>query len=1053
MNLPHNYRYFLLVLCIFWFLTENLNSQTTADSLGFHYFARAKQLNRAQQYDSAIFCYKKAADWFAKKELKLLNLQSLTEIAYLYSYRNDIDSAENTLATVFNETGELGKDSTIVLIDAYTLKARILCNYSDFEKAVHNMSRVVGLSEHYYGHNHMRTSSAHGNLGIVYSLAGKYDKTIYHCSQASDIIRKIHGDEHPQIASGYNTMGNAYLDLGDVDSAQIMHEKALQIRLKTLGKNHLHTAASYSNLSVVLYQKGDYQKALDYEKMVYGIRKEVYGEKHPLTAQCLNNFGAIYEATGNHSQALTCHQQALAIREASLPANHPDIAMSYMNLANVYRHSNQFDKALSHHNKALEINKAVFGNYSIDVARNIDNIGDIYFRKGDYTKAISKFTEAIRNLNTAMEGKSHPALANYYNNLAEGYLAINKPDPALQCIDSAIQVNTKAMPLTGGQSALLVSDQPAYLGSVYLKARIYTRIYQDNRNDLQSLDLAIKEYKKAVGYMHTLRSGYSGDESKQWLSEESSAILTNAINTLYLKMQIAEDPALTEEFFGLMETGKYGILRESITRKKAMQISGIPDSLIRKERQLAAEIRSCKAEILNLDASVDKLYGAETGRLYKKLIGLEEQYEKMKTVFLNEFPAFEKFAKNVPAVTFSNIRNTLDGKTALISYTIADTMLYIQVFTTEGDHLVHVVIDSSFATSLHNYLASIKTYEFEDFITESNSLYNKLVAPVERVINNKEHLVIVPDKQLLYLPFETLCNNWKPAGNPDFSQAPYLIRKFDIGYHYAVNLLINAINNVPEPSGLSHGFIGFAPVFKTDSTNGFILAQNKVIFDTLTNNGEIMRSVSVNGNTWNELTYSENEIRDIVTLFDNKAIVARGYLHSKASERVFRKEAGQYSFIHIATHGMLNESFPDLSGLVFSPSFPGEDTTTNPPEDDGILFSSELYDLSLNAGLVVLSACETGTGKLVKGEGLMSMTRAFLYAGIPNMVYSLWKVGDISTHKLMVDFYKGILSGLSYSRALQQAKLSLAGDEKYAYPLFWGGITLVARDLNPITAY
>lgn len=1048
-----NYSLYLLVLCFLWLLSENLSCQTTADSLGFHYFARAKQLNIEQQYDSAICCYKKAAEWFAGNELKLMNLRSLTEIAYLYSYRNDIDSAENTLATVFNEANELGKDSTIVLIDAYTLKARILCNYSDFEKAVHYMSRVVGLSEQYYGHNHMRTSSAHGNLGIVYSLAGKYDKTIYHCSKASDIIRKIHGDEHPQIASGYNTMGNAYLDLGDVDSAQIMHEKALQIRLKTLGKNHLHTAASYSNLSVVLYQKGDYQKALNYEKMVYGIRKEVYGENHPLTAQCLNNFGAIYEATGNHSQALTCHLQALATREASLPANHPDIAMSYMNLANVYRHSNQFDKALSHHNKALEIKTAVYGNYSIDVAQTINNIGDIYFRKGDYTMAINKFAEAIRNLNIAMEGKNHPDLANYYNNLAEGYLAINQTDSALQCIDSAIRVNTRSMSLTGGQSALLVSDQPAYLGSVYLKARIYTKMYQNNRKDLRPLDLATKEYRKAVGYMHTLRSGYSGDESKQWLSEESSAILANAINTLYLKMQITNDAALPEELFGLMETGKYGILRESITRKRAMQVAGIPDSLIQKEKEMAAGIRSCKTEILNLDASIDTLYGAETGQLYKKLIGLEEQYEKMKTGLLKQFPAFEKFSKNVPAVTFSNICNTIDIKTALISYTIADTMLYIQVFTTEGDHLVHVTIDSTFASSLHNYLASIKTYAFEDFITESNSLYNILVVPVEKLISNKEHLVIVPDKQLLYLPFETLCNNWKPAGNPDFSQAPYLIRKFDIGYHYAVNLFINTINNTPEPSRLSHGFIGFAPVFKTDSINGYILAQNKIIFDTLTSDRETMRSVSANGNTWNELTYSENEIRDIVSLFDNKAIAAKGYLHSMANERVFRKEAGHFNFIHIATHGMLNESFPDLSGLVFSPSFPGGDTTSNPPKDDGILFSSELYDLSLNAGLVVLSACETGTGKLVKGEGLMSMTRAFLYAGIPNMVYSLWKVGDVSTHKLMVGFYKGILNGLSYSRALQQAKISLVGDEKYAYPLFWGGFTLVASDLNPITTY
>ena len=99
--------------------------------------------------------------------------------------------------------------------------------------------------------------------------------------------------------------------------------------------------------------------------------------------------------------------------------------------------------------------------------------------------------------------------------------------------------------------------------------------------------------------------------------------------------------------------------------------------------------------------------------------------------------------------------------------------------------------------------------------------------------------------------------------------------------------------------------------------------------------------------------------------------------------------------------------------------------------------------VALEQDLVVLSACETGIGKLVQGEGLISMTRGFLYAGIPNIIYSLWKVGDLSTHKLMVSFYNGLMQGMNYSKALQKAKLDMIQEEKYAYPLFWGGFTLI----------
>ncbi|MBN2762210.1 MAG: CHAT domain-containing protein, partial [Bacteroidales bacterium] len=594
----------------------------------------------------------------------------------------------------------------------------------------------------------------------------------------------------------------------------------------------------------------------------------------------------------------------------------------------------------------------------------------------------------------------------------------------------------------------VVLDQPGYLKSVALKARVHTQLFRNDNARLDALDSAITAYNHAVDFLHSLRRDYSGDESKQWLSEESSALFADAINTLYLKYRINGDSTLLSEIFRLMETGKYGILRESITHKKALQLAGIPDSLVKKEKELASRIRSCRTKILNLDEDPDTLQGSEVSLLYKNLVEYEEQYEKLKSGYAKAYPAYNRVTAEEQVASCRSICRILDDSSAILSYTLADTSLYIQILKTEGAQLVRIAIDQTFEKTLMACLKSIKTYDLDKFRVTSNTLYDILIKPVETAISRKKHLVIIPDKRLHYLPFETLCHDGMPVKNADFTKASFLIQQYAISYHYSASMFMNATKDDHTIVNIPESFIGFAPVFRTDSINGYILARNRVIFDTLTAGKEVLRSVSVNGNTWNELAFSENEIHDIVALFNQKAIPARGYLHSMANEQVFRNETGHYKYIHIATHGLINETHPDLSALILSRtitdnSLPYKESSVNLPENDGLLFSNELYDLDLQAHLVVLSACETGMGRLVNGEGVISMARGFLYAGIPNIIYTLWKVGDLSTHKLMVSFYNGLLQGMTYAGALQKAKLEMIRDEKYAYPLFWGGYTLI----------
>ena len=153
------------------------------------------------------------------------------------------------------------------------------------------------------------------------------------------------------------------------------------------------------------------------------------------------------------------------------------------------------------------------------------------------------------------------------------------------------------------------------------------------------------------------------------------------------------------------------------------------------------------------------------------------------------------------------------------------------------------------------------------------------------------------------------------------------------------------------------------------------------------------------------------------------------------------KEVEKYKYLHFATHGFVNTEKPELSGILLA-----QDSTLN---EDGILYSGEIYNLKLNADLTVLSACETGLGEIKKGEGLIGLTRALLYAGSKNIIVSLWKVADNSTSDLMIDFYKNLLNEeqekQEFSQALQQAKLKMIDEGKYAHPFYWSPFILIGK--------
>jgi CHAT domain-containing protein len=279
-------------------------------------------------------------------------------------------------------------------------------------------------------------------------------------------------------------------------------------------------------------------------------------------------------------------------------------------------------------------------------------------------------------------------------------------------------------------------------------------------------------------------------------------------------------------------------------------------------------------------------------------------------------------------------------------------------------------------------------------------------------------LVVVPDGGLSSLPFEALL---KRDGSPEagLRELPCVLLDHAVSYAYSATVLLQGLGRKAQSA--PDELVAFAP---------FVAP------------GKPSRS-----DTPSPLPASRKEVTDVRRLLAGRQGLFGGwlsgrtrvYLGDEATESRFKSSGlERYRYVHLATHGVVDEEHPGLSRLLFAPeSGSGE---------DGVLHLGEVYNLSLDADLVVLSACDTGRGRVARGEGIIGFTRAFLYAGAQSLVVSLWPVSDAAASELVVDFYRELLAGRPRAEALRQAKLrTMARNPEYAKPYYWSSLVLVGE--------
>ena len=955
-----------------------------------------------------------------------------------------------------------------------------------FEQALEAYQNALSVRRAIFGENHLAVADCYNNIGLMYWRMGEYDQALKYQQKALNVRQQIRkSSRHPEIAMSYNNIAGLYWSKGDYDRSLHYMQKALEIDLAVQGEEHPNTAKAYSNVGAIYFSKGDYERALAYQKraLEIGLKspegyareiatyyknigevlhkqgdyeqaqnfvqkalsyyQEVFGERHPDVGRTYTILGTLSAALDDTSSALRYLRKALRILTEVYGTQHPEVADVYHSLGEVYRRAGANQPALEHCQKALDIYLAIHGKSHPAVATHYQTVGSIYLQMGQASRARGIFQKA-RDIQKATLGETHPDLAKSYVLLARAARKSGRYARALAHLESAVRANTR-----GVRSP--TSTQPADSDDVYsdeillqtlqLKARVLEARFRRS-GALEEARRAFAVLQRAVNLLDQMRSGYRAEGSKLFLAQKGKSVYEDAIRVALTLFAESGDSEYQQRAFGFSEKAKAAVLRTAVSEARAKRFAGLPDSLLQQERDLRVDLAYYSTRIQEEELKRSEGDSLLLAEFRDRFFELNQHYLALGERLERDFPRYYQLKYRDPVLSVAEIQKHLDEGTTLLEYFVGDRALYLFTLSKTQFHATTRPLPPELANRIAALRRSMTHNrgegDYARFTALARSLYLDLIEPVAAQVR-PSRLIIVPDEELNTLPFEVLLSaDGGRAGTLDYATLPYLLHRYSIGYAYSASLLwVTAGRPYQAPP---HDYLAFAPVFSGGlpaASRGLELVQsNRGADSSRTGLGRLA------------LPASKDEVLRIQDLFEKSYDVAirikqllqpktRVYLEQAASEINFKREPlHAYRYVHLATHGFANRAVPDLSGLLFA-------TEPDGPED-GVLYLPEIYNLALNADLVVVSACESGTGKLAKGEGLIGLARGFFYAGARNLLVSLWQVGDWSTADLMRLFYQNLLDGQGKAEALRRAKLELLRTHPdYARPYHWAAFVLI----------
>jgi len=858
------------------------------------------------------------------------------------------------------------------------------------------------------------------NLGIAYSKLGDFRRMEEYTLKSLEIEKKLYGDSSPLLLRGYSALVNAYYGLNEYNKAIIHGNKALSlIGAGSIENYNSDMVILYSNIGVSYARLSDYSKAVLYLEKAESIYKEYSLPEDEYYINLLNSLAANYFFLGLHDKSDEYFNKGIE----KIGSSNSVLSFNFLNsFAIVLGNAGKVSKGEGLILSSLEKAKSCYGPGSRDYFEVLKNYAE-YLRsyKIDLKKSLQLYKQCLAYLNTHEEDFSlkEPVLLGYALALSENGESAEGLEIIQKLLFSDISGKTDYS-ATENPGISLIEPVQRSINVLKAKYTILWDIYSKNQK-IDYLFAASETSELIISLIEKVRINISEEDSRIVLGDRYRDSYLYTIRDFDLCYKNTGNKSYLKKAFEYSEKSKVAGLLASTRELKATQFH-IPADIAELERRLKMEISFYEARISeeNTKRPPDSSLISEWKGF---VLNATQKRDSLITLFEKQYPEYYLIKYNTQVIKPEEIPDIAGRNSNYLNYVVSDTVLYIFLANRKNMQLFTVPVDSGFFSDIRQFRNLLSMpfdnakSNFIQYIKAGNNLYKIIIEPVRKyLISNK--LLISPDNILSYIPFEAIPVRQVSGENILFSEVPYLINDFSISYTYSATLLAESSK---KDYSLTNSLIAFAPVY-TRSIN----------VDSLLNTRQ------TKGTTLHDLPFARMEAEYVTALTGGRLFINNG-----ARESVFKAEAAKYDIIHLAMHTVLNDQYPMHSKMLF---YQDKDSV-----EDGNLNTYEVYGVPLKAKMVILSSCNTGTGILHSGEGILSLARGFVYSGSQSVVMSMWEIEDRSGAEIVKSYYEFLKKGATKSNALRKARISYLkhADMLRSQPYFWSSLVIYGNN-NPL---
>lgn len=835
---------------------------------------------------------------------------------------------------------------------------------------------------------------------IVYYTNGNNYAALKALNKVLQFKNRMPGNYKPEHCQVHNLLGVVFRELGDFNKAISYFEKALEGT-----SNPINIAVVSGNMANCYILKSDYPKAICYFENTLPVYEKCNNkDRYRFMAVTYSNLGFSYFQLGDYNRAKDYYLKCIRAVEKNHIEGFGDAYLNcgfaYQKMDSLEKASHYFKKAKHNIEKEIESNAKVYGEDNYKTVEAYVKYASLCSEIGEFSASERLTRRAYKILITSLGGKHFLTYSCLYNN-AQLFQRMGRYRQVLEyCQKSLISkiydLNDTSVYVNPRADVLLDMD---LLDILKLKAQAFAKL-AEQQSKIENLKAALATLELTAGFIERLRTSYPYESFKLQIAEKEHETYLSIVEIAHSLYKTADNPEYMATAFRYAEYSKYAVLRELKNDAMAKGAAGIPDSLCELERDIKLRMSDARRQV-EAESKLEHPNRSKIEEWNKQQLALMLKLEGLAKRVEGSYPQYYKLKYSNQVVSIPQLQKAMEEKEAIIEYVLSDNALYTFAITKDTFQFIKQDVDTTFFSKLNHFTNALHNDLSSDYVQYRNAsyfLYQKLILPVEPLLKGK-NLLIIPDGELNLIAFDALTDKPNSGRNGcNYANEPYLIKKYPIGYASSATLYSYSLDD--DRKG-SPSFLGIAPEFR-------------VMRDSL---------------GW--LPFGERSVKHLAWLTFGKSLTG-----SNATKENFNRQCGRYDIIHIYTHGFEDTLNPANSRLVLAKS--------KGPTDAYRLHAWEVYNMQLNARMVVLASCYSGSGKLSKGEGVMSMSRSFMYAGSQSVVMSLWIAYDNSMDDILNSFYLNLFKGMRKDEALRLAKLEYLKNTQsfFVYPHFWAGLVV-----------